>query len=96
MNKEEKLIEEVAKMIWLDIKDVSCSNQIAYEKAKQIIDLVRGSEWVSVPASELNDLEKVRVSIYEYLGDKLTEDQLSNEFPHLTKQIWRVANTKKW
>ena len=33
------LREKVAKIIWLVIKDAECSNQIAYEKADEIIKL---------------------------------------------------------
>ncbi len=33
------LREKVAKIIWLGLKDTECSNQVAYEKADEIIKL---------------------------------------------------------
>lgn len=42
--KDDKLVETVAKIIWTDIKNISCSNQISYDRARQIIDIVRGND----------------------------------------------------
>lgn len=48
MNKEEKLIEEVAYYMANKIPPDDWYTYQLGEHAKQIIDLVRGSEWVSV------------------------------------------------
>ena len=55
-----------------------------------------GAEYIRVPVDELKALEESRMRLYEYLENELTDDQLRNELPHITKQIWRVANTKRW
>ena len=50
---------------------------------------------VEVPVKELEKLEKSRVNLYEFLEDKLTEEEI-NCLPMFTEQICKVANRINW
>ena len=50
------------------------------------------SDYVSVPIKELEKLEQARKDLYGHLGEHVGRVMMHN----LTKQIWRVANTRHW
>jgi len=50
---------------------------------------------IAVPVEELQQLEQARVDLYIYLAQYLDEQQMRG-LPNITKQIWKVANTKNW
>ena len=50
---------------------------------------------IAVPVTELQKLEQARVELYNFLEDKLNEQQMLG-LVSITGQVWRVANTKRW
>jgi len=50
---------------------------------------------VAVPKAELEKLEESRVELYKFLEYKLNELELST-LVYLTRQMYNVANRKKW
>lgn len=50
---------------------------------------------VAVPKAELEKLEQARVELYKFLEYKLNEFEL-NTLVYLTRQMYNVANRKKW
>lgn len=57
---------------------------------------------IAIPKSELLKLEKDRVALYELLENKRLFDKDGQgylnliEFMKLTKNMWKIANTKNW
>lgn len=50
---------------------------------------------VAVPVSELEKLEQSRQQLYDYLTSRLKHVELV-ELSRITRQIWRIANTRSW